>query len=68
LSVRLDRKDPKKEDMSVLGLKLEGKPVEAGRFVDLEEGDELEIGDGKKYTISYGGEAFTNSHVTTSGI
>lgn len=37
-------------------MKVDGQPVEAGRFIDLQEGEEIEFGDGKKYTISYGGE------------
>lgn len=41
--------------ISAAGFKLEGKPLEAGCFIDLKDGEEIEFGDGKRYTIKYGG-------------
>ena len=35
---------------------MDGKLLEPGRFIDLKDGEEIEFGDGKRYTIKYGGE------------
>lgn len=37
------------------GTKVDGKLLEPGRFIDLKDGEEIEFGDGKRYTIKYGG-------------